>query len=70
MSVDPLGLHCAFCLTHLCTDHEQDVEIEGHVFSACQSCAETLRSRRPGKHEQCTCCDEEYCDIHQEIGGL
>jgi len=68
--LEMMAPHCAFCQVQLCPEHTQDVEVEGHVFSACGSCAATLRSRRPGKHEHCTCHDEEYCDLHQEIEGI
>ncbi len=68
--IEVTGPHCSFCQIHLCTEHEQDVEVQGHTFTACQNCAATLRSRRPGTHEHCTCHDEEYCDIHREIQGI
>ena len=68
--VDTLGSHCSFCGVHLCSDHSDDVEVGGHVFSACRHCKETLSSRRPGRHEHCTCHDEEYCDVHREIEGI
>ena len=62
--------HCAFCLVHLCNEHSHDAEVEGHMFIACESCVDTLVSRRPGRHESCTCHDEDYCDIHAEIEGI
>lgn len=66
--IDPLGPHCSFCQTHLCTDHIEDAEIEGHVFSACMNCKNTLMTRRPTFGEHCTCHDDEYCDHHDNVG--
>lgn len=64
------GRHCAFCSIELCAAHEHDVEVEGHVFQACEHCAFTLATKRPGGKEHCVCHDEEYCEIHQNIGAI
>ena len=70
-NIEVLGRHCSFCQIHLCPKHEQDVEVAGHVFSACGRCANTLASRRPGKHESCLCHeDTAYCDTHREVQGI
>ena len=70
VNIEGTGLHCSFCGAHLCHEHEVDAEVQGHIFTACRHCAETLRSRRPGKHEECTCHHEDYCDLHTEIEGI
>ena len=67
---DNAKLHCAFCSILLCPPHAEDTEVEGHIFQACEHCAETLRVRRPGQHEECLCHEEQYCEIHQNIGGI
>lgn len=67
---DNAKYHCAFCSILLCPRHAEDVEVEGYIFWTCEHCAETLRVRRPGTHEECLCHDEEYCEIHQNIGGI
>ncbi len=68
-AVDPLGIHCAFCMMHLCSEHAEDAEVEGHVFPSCANCHGTLKTRRPFKHEHCTCHDEEYCEHHSNVGA-
>ncbi len=70
MNIEVIELHCSFCGIHLCHDHIEDVEVQGHTFTACHNCAATLRSRRPGQHERCTCHDEDYCDLHREVEGI
>lgn len=67
---DTEGGHCAFCSIDLCAAHERDVEVEGHIFQACEHCAEKLAANRPGKNEHCVCHNETYCDIHNNIGPL
>ncbi len=64
------GGHCAFCSINLCAAHERDVEVEGHIFQACEHCAEKLAINRPGKNEHCVCHYQTYCDIHDNIGPL
>lgn len=67
---DGAELHCAFCSIFICLTHVEDVEVEGHIFQACEDCATSLRDRRPGKHEHCTCHDEEYCEHHDNVGSI
>jgi hypothetical protein len=67
---DIAGRHCAFCSMRLCETHEHDVEVEGHIFQACEHCAVTLAIRRPGSKEHCVCHDEEYCDTHVNVSGI
>lgn len=66
---DVAGCHCAFCSVALCEAHEHDVEVEGHIFQACEHCAEKLGAERPRSKEHCVCHDEEYCDIHENVSG-
>lgn len=63
-------LYCAFCSVNVCPKHVEDVEVEGHMFQACENCAAMLRSKRPGKHEHCTCHNEDYCDHHDNVESI